>query len=192
MNKIKVLLVEDDPFWIKHIVHDLNQEADIVVAYTADTKEQAVDAALHADIDVVLMDVELNPNQRDGLYATQEITSRTDCKVIMMTSYHERNIILDAFDMGAVNYVTKEHYSDIVDAIRAAHAGHSSIHGCCADVLLIEWRLRFLSRSEREVYDLKEQGFKSHQIASMLHKSLDTVKSQIKSIGRKRTKTLSD
>lgn len=192
MEKIKVLLVEDDPFWIKHFVHDLNKEADIFVTHVVTTKEQAIHTALSAEIDVVLMDIQLTPNGLDGLAATREITQRTSCKVIMITSFHERQVILDSFDVGAMNYVTKEHYPDIVEAIRAAHSGQSPLHSCCAEVLLFEWRLRTLSRSEREVFDLKEQGFKSYQIAQMLHKSLDTVKSQIKSIGRKRTKTLRD
>ncbi|UUZ94171.1 hypothetical protein LJK87_06020 [Paenibacillus sp. P25] len=45
MYKIKVMLVEDDPFWQQTLAADLNELEDIEVVYTAATKEEACGAA---------------------------------------------------------------------------------------------------------------------------------------------------
>ncbi|UUZ79695.1 response regulator transcription factor [Paenibacillus sp. P26] len=187
MYKIKVMLVEDDPFWQQTLAADLNELEDIEVVYTAATKEEACGAAETGDIDIVLMDINLTENRLDGLEAARELalSARNDLKIIMLTSLQEKEIIIKSFQHGAKNYITKSSYKDIVQAIRDTYAGKPAIHADAAPVLVKEIQLSQLTPAEREIYDLKEAGMNKTQISEMLHKSVNTIKSQLKSIRNK-------
>ncbi|MBZ5752608.1 MULTISPECIES: response regulator transcription factor [Metabacillus] len=186
-QRIKVLLVEDDPFWRETLVNDLNQENDIEMVGIALTQEEAVAAVHTQDIDVILMDINLTGNHLDGLEATREISryQKGQIKIIMLTSFYEKDIILDSFRKGAVNYITKHNYQDIVNAIRDAYTNEANIHSDAAGVLRNEIQLSVLTPMEREVYELKKQGLNKTQIAERLFKSINTIKSQIRSIRNK-------
>lgn len=96
-------------------------------------------------------------------------------------------IITDSFTAGAVNYISKENYEEIPNAIRAAFHNDSPI-----EVLLGEYsklkrneQLKDLSSSEKQVFDLLEQGYSKARIESTLFKTANTVKSQVRQILRK-------
>jgi two-component system, NarL family, response regulator DevR len=181
---IQVLLVEDDPFWRETLFHDLSQENDIKIVSMALTKEEAIAAVNTINIDVILMDINLTGNNLDGLDATKEISrfQNGHIKIIILTSFYEKDVILDSFRKGAVNYMTKNNYQDIVKAIRDAYANQATIHSDAAEVIRKEIQLSVLTPMEREVHELKQQGLNKPQIAEKLFKSINTIKSQLKSI----------
>ncbi|MGN7455493.1 response regulator [Paenibacillus pasadenensis] len=189
MRRIRVMLVEDDPFWQENISSDLAAEADIEVAAVCGSKEEALQAAaLDRALDVVLMDINLSGNKLDGLEAVQElwpIVGERDVKVIMLTSLKESSIILKSLQLGAVNYMTKQSCKDIVRAIREAAAGAAQIHADAAGAMRAELQLMELTPTEREVYELRRAGLSRQQISDRLYKSAHTIKSQIKSIRSK-------
>ncbi|RIX51556.1 DNA-binding response regulator [Paenibacillus nanensis] len=188
MARIKVMLVEDDPFWQRNISLDLAEEQDIEVVAVASTKEEAVEAALAYMPDVILMDINLTGNNLDGLEATKEIVSKLyeqGIKVIMLTSLTESEIVMKSFQFGALNYITKLSYKDIVRAVREAYEDQSSIHPDAAKIMRNEIQLRELSPMEREVFELRKEGLSKQQISDKLYKSTNTIKSQLKSIKNK-------
>jgi DNA-binding NarL/FixJ family response regulator len=78
--------------------------------------------------------------------------------------------------------------SKIIKVIHEAYGNRVSIHSDVSDVLrkeLVkakkELRLQSLTPGEREVYELKQDGYNKLQIAEKLHKSLHTIKNQWKS-----------
>ncbi|WP_165822464.1 response regulator transcription factor [Paenibacillus montanisoli] len=186
-HPIKVLLVEDDPFWRERLAEDLSKEPDIAVVMAAATKEEALQAGNSMDIDVVLMDINLTENQLDGLEITRELTlaSKAAVKIIMLTSLTEREVIIKSFQNGAVNYINKSNFEDIAVAIREASSNLASIHPDAAFAMREEIRLMQLTPSEREIHDLKEKGFSRTEIAALLHKSMNTIKTQVRSIRNK-------
>lgn len=195
MDRIRVMLVEDDPFWQQNISADLSEEPDIEVVAVAGTKEEAVESALRYPLDIILMDINLTGNNLDGLEASREIISRLyeqGIKVIMLTSLTEKEIIMKSFQYGALNYITKLSYKDIVLAIREAYEDRSTIHADAARVMRSEIQLMELSPMEREVFDLRKEGLSKQQISDKLHKSTNTIKSQLKSIKNKLTYFKSD
>lgn len=195
MDRIRVMLVEDDPFWQQNISADLAEEPDIEVVAVAGTKEEAVEAAFRYPLDIILMDINLTGNNLDGLEAAKEIISRLyeqGVKVIMLTSLTEKEIIMKSFQYGALNYITKLSYKDIVRAIREAYEDRSTIHADAARVMRSEIQLMELSPMEREVFDLRKEGLSKQQISDKLHKSTNTIKSQLKSIKNKLTYFKSD
>lgn len=187
MNKIQVAIVEDDLGWLKALTSFLNNQDDILVAGTATNKEDAVNLAKTSLFDVMIMDINLNENKRDGILAAVEILQSVKVKIIMLTSLKDDEIISDSFTAGAVNFISKEKYDEIPNAIRTAFHNDSPI-----EVLLNEFsklkreeQLKELSCSEKQVYDLLEKGYTKVGIESKLYKTANTVKSQVKQILRK-------
>src|SRR5450830_1052157 len=187
MNKIQVAIVEDDLGWLKALTSFLNNQDDILVAGTATNKEDAVNLAKTSLFDVMIMDINLNENKRDGILAAVEILQSVKVKIIMLTSLKDDEIITDSFTAGAVNFISKEKYDEIPNAIRTAFHNDSPI-----EVLLNEFsklkreeQLKELSGSEKQVYDLLEKGYTKVGIESKLYKTANTVKSQVKQILRK-------
>ncbi|MNW37342.1 Transcriptional regulatory protein LiaR [compost metagenome] len=190
MTSIRIMLVEDDPFWRDHISADLTDEADIEVVGVATTKEEAIDMASRINIDVILMDINLTGNNLDGLEAAEHILRQQtnhDTKIIMLTSITEAEIVMKSFRLGALNYINKSSYQDILNAIRDAYSGKASIHSDAAKVMRNEVQLMELSPTEREVFDLRKTGLSKREISEKLHKSTNTIKTQLRSIKNKLT-----
>ncbi|WP_339254489.1 response regulator transcription factor [Paenibacillus sp. FSL P2-0136] len=187
IHKIRLLLVEDDPFWCETMKSDLENEEEIVVSKVVSTKEEAVSCFCNKEVyDVVLMDLNLL-EENDGLKATSEILSiDPNVKIIILTSLYQEDLIISAFENGVMNYLTKNNYQDLVYAIHDAFTyKEPSIHRDAAKYLRKEMILRNLSKEERKVYELKCLGFTKLQISNILHKSECTVKNQIKMINKK-------
>ncbi|MCM3603135.1 response regulator transcription factor [Robertmurraya korlensis] len=190
MDNIRLLIVEDDQVWMKCISEYIEQEEDILVVKKASTEEDALQIS-ELDVDVVLLDLSLSEDEEDlgGLRIANQLYEQGIKKIIMLTSWDEPEIILEAFDNGATNYINKSSYRDIPKAIREAYYDKISIHSDVSSVLLKELKLerktRVLTPTEREVFKLKEEGLNKVQIAEKLFKSVETIKKQLQMIKKK-------
>lgn len=185
---VNIMLVEDDPFWQKRLGTDLGREIDFEVVHIAATKEEAcVFAAEMAELDVVLMDINLTENRTDGIDAAREITRARGghVKIIMLTSLEDPEVIIRSFQNGAVNFINKSSYKDIVRAVRDAHSNQVSIHADATNAVIKELQLSMLTPAEKEIYYLKQKGLNKTQIAQKLFKSVETVKTQLRSMKEK-------
>ncbi|QWU16069.1 two component transcriptional regulator, LuxR family [Paenibacillus sophorae] len=183
-NKIRVILVEDEPFWQNNISKYINKENDIEVVRIIDNGPDAVEATRSLEFDVILMDLNLSRANLDGLMAIRAL-SQAGHKVIALTAIKEQEVIAQSFESGAVNFINKSSLVDILRAIRDAHMNQIYIHPDGSEVLrkeyLKEIRLsKVLTPSERLVYDLRSRGLNKTQIAEQLHKSISTIKKQIR------------
>ncbi len=188
---IRIMIVEDDPFWQNQLATDLSKEPDLEVVSLVGSKEEALSQCRLHNVDVVLMDINLSENNLDGMDTAKEILRRVnpDLKVIMLTSILESDVIIQSFQSGAVNYITKSSYKDIVQAIRDAYHNRASIHSDAAAFMRSEIQLMLLTPMEREVYELKKKGFNRTEIAEKLNKSINTIRTQVRSIRDKLKKT---
>lgn len=187
MEKIRVMLVDADRFWRDTLSTQLSRENDIELVRIANTKEEAVAEAESLKLDVILMDINLTKHLFDGLEAAREIALRVKhkMKIIMLTSFTQREVIIKSFQSGAVNCLTKSSYPDIVTAIRDAYCDKPSIHSDVAAIIREELKLMSLTPMERQVYELRQQGMNKTEIAEALVKSVNTIKTQLKSIKNK-------
>lgn len=189
-KNIKVILVEDDPFWQKNISMYIEKEADdIEVIKIVDSKEKVLEIVENeSQIDIVLMDINLTAANLDGIEII-EILSKQKIKAIALTSINEQDVIVESFESGAVNYINKSSIYDIILAIREAVEGRNQIHSDAVGALLGKMReekkLRSLTSSEREVYNLEKKGYKKRDIAERLYKTIDTIKKHSRSWRRK-------
>lgn len=187
MSKIKVFLVDDDPEWLTIMEIFLETFPDMTVVSTATTRDEAVNMVHSLDIDVVLMDINLTETRYDGIYAAAEICRDKPVKILMLTSLSDENIILDSFIAGAVNFIPKSQYKEIPEAIRATYHNRSPVEIALRDYsrLKEDEQIRSLTRSEREILTLAEEGLNRTQISEILQKSEQTIKNQIGVILRK-------
>ncbi|MCH1638872.1 LuxR C-terminal-related transcriptional regulator [Paenibacillus barengoltzii] len=192
MNKIKVLLVEDDPVWNEYISETVNREPDLFLVGTAQTKVNAIRIVSMLDIHVVLLDVVLGGKKKDGLDAALEIVCMSKAKVIMLTVLDQAEIISEAFGNGAFNYIVKTAFEDIPEAVRAAYSGLSSIHASTAGMLRSEFvRMKqlemrqALTRTEVEILRFIHNGHTRSSIGEQLHITESTVKKHVNRVIRK-------
>ncbi|MGE7306705.1 response regulator transcription factor [Priestia megaterium] len=186
-DKIKLMIVEDDLVWMQSISDYVQKDNDIIVVEQAYNKEEALQVDC-THVDVVLLDLSLSIDDENfsGLEVASYLYKKGLKKIIMLTSWDEKDIILESFDTGVVNYITKTSYRDIPNAVREAYKGKVNIHSDVSNVLIGELRkerkIKILTPTEREVYTLKEQGLNKAQIADKLYKSIETIKRQLRII----------
>ncbi|KXZ13166.1 response regulator transcription factor [Bacillus nakamurai] len=189
MDKIRLMIVEDDSVWMKCISELVQKETDIIVVSQAFTKEEALQID-SSDVDVVLMDLTLSEDEElGGLHLSRELNEKGFEKIIMLTFWDEPAVILESFDKGATNYINKTSYKDIPEAIREAYKDKVSFNADVSSLLINELKLErkasVLTPAEREVFKLKEKGLSRAQIAEKLFKSVETIKKQLKTIKEK-------
>jgi DNA-binding NarL/FixJ family response regulator len=177
---IKVLIADDHGVVAEGLKHLVEAQADMkVVAIVGDGRE-AVRAARDARPDVVLMD--LSMPELNGADATRAILERDPkCRVIVLSMYAEREYVRRALKAGAVGYVVKRSAAkEVIDAIRAVHAGRRYLSPRVADVVIDDHSsdgdlLAKLSAREREVLQLLAEGRTGAEIAQRLSLSQKTV-----------------
>jgi DNA-binding NarL/FixJ family response regulator len=179
---IRILIADDHGVVAEGLKHLVEAQPDMeVIACVGDGRE-AVQQARDAQPDVVLMD--LSMPELNGADACRAILERDPkCRVIVLSMYAQREYVRRALKAGAAGYVVKRSAAkEVVDAIRAVHAGQRYLSPRVADVVLEDYTddkqddpLARLSAREREVLQLLAEGRTGAQIAERLSLSQKTV-----------------
>ena len=100
----KVLIVEDDTSIVKMLSYDLKMlQVDIDVAYDG---ERGLSHALNHPYDIIILDVMLP--KINGFEICKKIReAKNEAHVIMLTAMDEEYNLIDGFEVGADDYVTK-------------------------------------------------------------------------------------
>ena len=167
------------------LVELLSAVGDIEVVGTASNGEEAVLAAEQLQPDVTLMD--LSMPVLDGIEATRRLgAAGSATRVVVLTSFSDRDRILGALDAGAVGYLLKDAEPDeLVRGVRAAARGESPLDPKAATAVLTARSERRsggaedLSPREREVLALVAAGLPNKLIARRLDISEKTVKAHL-------------
>jgi two-component system, NarL family, response regulator LiaR len=137
--------------------------------------------------DVVLMDLVMP--EVDGAEATRRIKQACpQVQVIALTSYKEDDLVQGALKAGALSYLLKNVSADeLADAIRAAHAGRSTLAPEAAEVLIKAATEEpvaecELTTRELEILKLMVAGESNPDIAARVFLSRSTVKFHVSNI----------
>ncbi len=187
MENIRLLVVDDDLVWLKGLSGYLNKEDNMVVVGMATNMEDALKYVTNFDLDVILMDLNLTGNKYDGILLSQEIQRIKKVKIIILTSFKEKELITDAFAAGAADFFCKDSYELLPYAIRSVYMNNSPVEILAEEYsrLRQENRLKVLTAAEREVFELKKSGLTIPQMANTLHKTSSTLKKQMNQILKK-------
>ncbi|TCP21056.1 LuxR family two component transcriptional regulator [Scopulibacillus darangshiensis] len=125
---IKIVLVDDHRVVIQGLKFFLSTQADLDIIGEAGNGEEAVSLASELNPDVILMD--LNMPIMDGVEATRQIKARSPkTKIIVLTSFSDRDHVIPAVRAGAAGYQLKDIEPDeLVRTIRAAYNGQTLLH----------------------------------------------------------------
>ncbi len=107
LGKIRVLVVDDSPFFRRAIARILQKDPEIEVVGFAKDGEEAVEKVLELSPDVVTLDVEMP--RKDGLEALKEIMEKKPTPVIMVSALTKdgAEVTLKALELGAIDFIPK-------------------------------------------------------------------------------------
>ncbi|MFP4393876.1 MAG: response regulator [Anaerolineales bacterium] len=195
---IRVVIVDDHPFFRQGILDVLKVEADINVVAECDDGPEALDMLAKIEPDVALMDVNL-PGL-NGLQVTKSLKEQCPhVNVIILTAYDDEEQVYRAIRFGASAYFAKDITpNQLLDTVRAVAAGYYVIDGqrmtpAQAEQWLLELYRRYgikpedatfspLTSREMEVLEQIIEGMSNKEIANRLGISHQTVKNHITSI----------
>jgi DNA-binding NarL/FixJ family response regulator len=181
-NLIRILIVDDHPLLRKGIAAFVNAEPDLKLVAEASNGNEAIDAFRSHLPDVTLMDLRLP--KVDGLQAIEAIRREfPEARIIVLTTYSGDTQVLRALKAGARGYILKGYvHKELLDAIRAVHAGQKRIPPEIAAELADHATDEALTDREIDVLRLIAAGNSNKQIADRLSIGEATVKSHITNI----------
>ena len=122
---IRVLVIDDDPQALKYI-RDALAEADFVPIVTPDPKDALILTAEQKP-HLVLLDLVLPDS--DGIDLMKAIFRIADVPIIFVSGYGRDQIIAQALDKGATDYIVKPFSpTELIARVRAALRRQASLH----------------------------------------------------------------
>ena len=196
METIRILIADDHAFVREGTRRILEQEPDLEVVAEAGDGEEAVRLACDLKPDVVLVDVAMP--KLDGVEATRRIKAQCPAvAVLVLSAYDDDQFVFGLLEAGAAGYMLKSvRGQEIVDALRAVHAGESVLHPLVARKVLNRFAgvsgkprekksLDLLTEREMEVLKLVTKGLSNKDIAEGLCLSVRTVQGHLANIFNK-------
>jgi DNA-binding NarL/FixJ family response regulator len=193
---IRVLLVDDQRLMRDGMRTLLSLEPDLEVVGVAGDGLEGVQQALALRPDVVLMDIRM-PGM-NGVAATREIRrTLPETKVLVLTTFDDDDLVMDALLEGAAGYLTKDLPSEeIADAVRKVRMGGVVMPPPIAAKVVAELGrrtapaadpedgklLEHLTDREREVLRLLGQGYSNREIGEALFITEGTAKNHVSSV----------
>jgi len=194
-DAIRILIVDDHAVVRIGLRTVLSNANGFRVVGEAGTVAESISLAVQARPDVVLMDVRLPDGS--GVEACRRIKAdNPDMRVVMLTSYQDEEAIVGAVMAGASGYLLKQADAErLIQAIRDAAAGESSLDPRAAGTLLTQFRelsakqaeaeLAGLTDRERRMLALIAEGYTNRAIGEVLHLSEKTVRNHVSQLLRK-------
>lgn len=185
---VRLLIADDDSLIREGLKIILSMDEDFEVVSCVENGQKAVEYCLKEDVDIALLDVRMPI--MNGVQAVKEISSRSNTKTLILTTFDDDEFIIEAVKNGAKGYLLKNNTPDsIKDAIKMVYAGNSVIQ----DVILEKLREGLISNkskldktlfSERElqIMELISKGLSNREISNSIYISEGTVKNYITSI----------
>jgi DNA-binding NarL/FixJ family response regulator len=193
MNSTTILLADDHVLVRQGTRELLEHENDLLVVGEAGDGEEAVELAASLHPDVVIMDIAMP--KMTGIEATRKIKSvQPDTAVLILSAYDDDQYIFALLEAGAAGYLLKDvPAQELVEAIRAVHAGESILHPAIARKVINRFALPRqevttgiesdqLSDREMEVLKLAAKGMTNMEIANELSLSVRTVQGHLSNI----------
>ena len=179
---IRVLVVDDHPMLREGIVAVIERQADMTVVGEASDGTEAVARFVELRPDVTLMDLQMPGSS--GFEAIEGIRARSQrSPILVLTTYPGDSQALRALRAGANGYLLKSCIRrELVDAIRAVHAGRRPISAEIAQEIAAHALDERLTEREVAILKLVAEGHPNKQVAWRLQVSTDTVKAHLKNI----------
>nr|WP_137676638.1 response regulator transcription factor [Parerythrobacter lutipelagi] len=192
----RIAIVEDDPVVREHFIEIISDEDGLDLAGVASNLAKAREI-LAQKPDLLLLDIGLPDGS--GLDFISEVQELSDTKILIVTSFGDRETVVTAIRSGADGYLLKDSsVSQILDGIEATLNGGAPVSAAAAVYLLdrlrkekvptmeqVESEDAGLTPREVELLELFAKGESYKEAARSLGISPLTVGNHVKSIYRK-------
>jgi DNA-binding NarL/FixJ family response regulator len=193
MERIKIMITEDQDLIRSSLQIVLNIEADMEVISVAENGERALKLCEEEVPDIILMDIHMPV--MNGIEATKRIKERfPQVKIMILTTFQEMEYVIDALQAGAEGYLLKAiDTKDLAAGIRVIANGGTLITKEVAKVLFAEHihkedhgkhneDITNLSKRELQVLRCIADGLTNQQISEKLYLSMGTVKNYVSNL----------
>lgn len=207
---IKVIVAEDVNVLRKRMVKAIDSSDDIRVVGQAGTGREIVAVAQSVEFDIALLDIEMETMDSGITAAKKILLDKPDSKIIFLTLHESDDMIFNAIDGGAVDYIIKsEDVKPVLEHIRKVYYEKAEMDWRIQSKLQQEFRrlrksendliffirnIVVLTPAEKNLLKLLVEGYSLKDIARIRYVELTTVKTQIshilKKLGVKRTKDI--
>jgi DNA-binding NarL/FixJ family response regulator len=193
MSKTVRILIADDHSVVRAGLRALLERQDhFRVIAEASTGEEAVTKAQEVKPDVAVLDIRM-PGL-SGIEACRQIVQSVEgCKVVMLTSYAEDELLFAAIQAGAAGYVLKRiGDNELVQAVERVSRGEGMLDPAMTVTVFSEMRkareaqhvaaFADLTPQELAVLALVAEGLTNRQIAVKLYLGEGTVRNYVSSV----------
>ncbi|MBC2723061.1 response regulator transcription factor [Desulfosporosinus sp.] len=187
MNKITILIVDDQPIVCEGLNTILQLEEDFRVAGICHNGHEALKFCEQNIPDIVLMDARMPV--MNGIEATGEITRLfPDTRVLILTTFNEDLLIIEGLQNGAKGFLLKDMQpEELCKIIRVVHAGGVCLHPDVTQKILAKISDRDrnttqLTNQEKKVLKLIGKGFSNSEISAELFIAEGTVKNHVSNL----------
>lgn len=149
-DKIRVFLVEDDLDFVFLLQKMIEQDSALEFLTYAENKIAGIEITKRINPDIVLMDLNLSGSELDGIEAAKEIRLTTNAKVLLLTSFEEPEIVINASKKSyASGYIFKSQFQALSDVIKQTVNSRMPQEQFIKELILSD-----LSPAERSVLNL--------------------------------------
>ena len=186
---IKVAIVDDQALVRQGIANLISLNPTMTVCWQLASGVGVCEGLLKEPIDVLLMDIRM-PEQ-NGIDTLKQIKIQNiDCKVIILTTFDDPQLFVDAMQAGANGFLLKDVDTDkLHQAIEQVHQGHTLAEPVLLNQLndaqlstFSDSNIEPLSEREIEILKLIAGGFSNREIAQAIFLAEGTVKNHVSSL----------
>ncbi len=192
-DKITVVIADDHVVVRDGTRELLQKEADLEVIGEAGDGEETVRLVKELKPDVAIVDISMP--KLNGIEATKQIkVISPSTAVLILTAYDYDQYVFALLEAGAAGYLLKDvRGREVIEAVRAVHAGESVLHPVIARKALDRFvrsgikepKGQELTDREMEVLRLAARGRSNKEIADKLDLSVRTVQAHLGNIFNK-------
>jgi DNA-binding NarL/FixJ family response regulator len=185
-NPHRVMIVDDHPMTRDGLVHLIDREPDLVVAWQAENAAQALQTVVAEQPDLALVDITLP--DKNGIDLIKNLKAvRPDMKLLVISMHDESLYAERALRAGARGYITKqEGGAKLMQAIRQVLGGQIYVNEKTSARIVEIFSgqtagggerspIAPLSDREFEVFQLIGQGLATQEIGARMNISAKTV-----------------
>lgn len=178
---VRIVIAEDEPLIRLDLAESLTEEGYDVVGEAGDGAE-ALSLVREHKPDVAILDIKM-PNV-DGLTAARDIVAERLSAVVILTAFSQRELVEQARDAGALNYLVKPFQSkELVPAIELAIARFRELVALSdqADLLTDQLETRkVVDRAKGRLMD--KEGMSEQDAFRYLQKTAMTSRSSMRDV----------
>ncbi|MBU0956000.1 MAG: response regulator transcription factor [Spirochaetes bacterium] len=183
---LRILLGDDDALIREALEILFSADPAFRLVAVVDNGRDAVRHCLGGGIDVALLDIRMPV--LDGIAAAAEICAASNCRVLLLSTFREEELVRAALASGASGYLLKGcSSSELKEAVRLVSTGHTVFNEEIFAALRsaprpVQGDLSVLSEREQQLVRLVAEGYSNRQAAEALFLSEGTIKNYISSI----------